>query len=220
MNINKNIAYFQNLTKTKHCKLIAVSKMKSEQDIMHAYDAGQRIFGENRAQELASKYEKLPKDIQWHMIGHLQTNKVKIIAPFVSMIESVDSIKLCREINKEAMKVNQVIPILLQVHIAMEETKFGFNSEELLEAIGDNTIKQFENVELKGLMAMATLTDDNETIRKEFRFLKNLFDKVASLQVFPKFTEISMGMTSDYEIALEEGSTMIRIGSAIFGERK
>lgn len=220
MNIKKSIADFQNLLEKQSCKLVAVSKKKSEKDILEAYDAGQRIFGENRAQELEQKYHQLPKDIQWHMIGHLQTNKVKYIASFVSMIESVDSLKLCKEINKQAQKCERNIDILLQIHIGKEESKFGFSPDELMSLIQANAFSEFQNISVRGVMGMATLTDDESIIRNEFKNLRKYFQDIASLGVFPEFTEISMGMTSDYKIAIEEGSTMIRVGSAIFGARE
>ena len=192
------------------CRLIAVSKTHPPELIQEAYDAGQRIFGENKVQEMASKYEVLPKDIQWHLIGHLQTNKVKYIAPWVSLIHSVDSQKLAEEIDKQGKKVGRVIPCLLQVHIAKEETKFGFDREELLNFLQEFSLK---NISIEGLMGMATNTDNIELIRNEFRQLHDLFVEIGNLK------ELSMGMSSDYKIAMEEGSTMVRIGTAIFGKR-
>lgn len=192
------------------CRLIAVSKTHPPGLVQEAYDAGQRIFGENKVQEMMAKYEVLPKDIEWHLIGHLQTNKVKYIAPWVSLIHSVDSAKLAAEIDKQGKKVGRVIPCLLQVHIAKEETKFGFDRDELLKFLKDFNLS---NVEVKGLMGMATLTDNTEQIRSEFRQLHDLFAEIGNLK------ELSMGMSSDYKIAMEEGSTMVRIGTAIFGAR-
>lgn len=192
------------------CRLIAVSKTHPPELIREAYDAGQRIFGENKVQEMVSKYEVLPKDIQWHLIGHLQSNKVKYIAPWVSLIHSVDSARLAGEIDKQGRKAGRVIPCLLQVHIAKEETKFGFSREELLSFLKNNDLK---NISIEGLMGMATLTDDTQQIRKEFRQLHDLFNEIGNLR------ELSMGMSSDYKIAIEEGSTMVRIGTAIFGKR-
>ncbi len=192
------------------CRLVAVSKTHPASLVQEAYDAGQRIFGENKVQEMVSKYEVLPKDIQWHLIGHLQSNKVKYIAPWVSLIHSVDSAKLAEEIDKQGKKVGRVIPCLLQVHIAKEETKFGFDPNEVLTFLEKNKLA---NIEIKGLMGMATLTDDQDQIRREFRGLRALFDRIGNLK------ELSMGMSSDYKIAMEEGSTMVRIGTAIFGTR-
>lgn len=220
MNINKNIAYFQNLTHNTDCKLVAVSKTKSDSEILEAYSAGQRVFGENRVQEVEEKYHRLPKDIQWHMIGHLQRNKVKLIAPFIAMIHSVDSIKLAEEINKQAEKSKRIIPVLLQVHIAREQTKFGFSPEELLTLVNSGAFDGLTSISICGLMGMATFTDNKTQIREEFKRLKELFDSVKNTNPLGNhFKEISMGMTNDYEIAMEEGSTLIRVGSAIFGER-
>ncbi|MBL7845223.1 MAG: YggS family pyridoxal phosphate-dependent enzyme [Cyclobacteriaceae bacterium] len=220
MSIKNNIAkYRQNLP--AGVTLIAVSKTQPIERILEAYEAGHRVFGENKAQELQLKYETLPKDIQWHMIGHLQTNKVKYIAPFVQLIHSVDSLKLLLEINKQAQKVSRVIPCLLQLHIAEEETKFGFSQEEVTNLINSEDFKQLSNIKISGLMGMATFTDNQDQVRKEFRTLKIFFDslKNISLPSTVSMEELSMGMSGDYEIALEEGSTMIRIGTAIFGER-
>lgn len=197
--------------------LIAVSKTKPEEDILEAYNAGQRVFGENKVQEMSSKYENLPKDIEWHLIGHLQTNKVKYIASFVSLIHSVDSLRLLQEIDKQGKKNNRVIPCLLQVHVAMEETKFGLSAEEVEALLHAPAFSSLANISIKGLMGMATNTHDAGTVRNEFRGLKKLFDKLK--QDFPGFEVLSMGMTSDYTIAMEEGSTHVRIGSAIFGGR-
>jgi hypothetical protein len=204
-----------------HVKLIAVSKTHPVEAIMEAYNAGHRLFGENKVQELVSKYEQMPKDIEWHLIGHLQTNKVKYIAPFVSLIHSVDSLKLLKTINKEAAKNNRVIDCLLQVHIAQEETKFGLSTQELHDILKSPELDQLNNIRICGLMGMATFTDNIQQVRNEFRNLKNIFDEVknAYFQMESFFKEISMGMSGDYRIAIEEGSTMVRIGSNIFGHR-
>lgn len=205
----------------QHVKLIAVSKTHPVSVIMEAYNAGHKIFGENRVQELISKYDEMPKDIEWHLIGHLQTNKVKYIAPFVSLIHSVDSLKLLSVIDKEAQKCNRVIDCLLQVYIASEETKFGLSADELYELLQNSEFEQLQNVRVCGLMGMATFTDNMEQVRMEFRFLKKLFNEVKQtyFQNQPWFKELSMGMSNDYRIAIEEGSTMVRIGSNIFGHR-
>lgn len=220
MNIKNNINNLrQNLP--PGCKLIAVSKTKPVGKIMEAYSAGQRIFGENKAQELVAKFETLPKDIEWHMIGHLQTNKVKYIAPFIALIHSVDSFKLLEEIDKQAERHNRVISCLLQVHIAEEETKFGFSPDELINLLNSEKLKQLQHVRITGLMGMATLTGDTDRIRKEFHGLKTLFEKLKTHALPPhiQMTELSIGMSGDYAIAAEEGSTMVRVGTAIFGER-
>lgn len=220
MNIKNNITnFFQKLPPGS--KLIAVSKTNPVEKIKEAYDAGQRGFGENKVQELVSKYEALPKDIEWHMIGHLQSNKAKYIAPFIHLIHSVDSLKLLQEIHKQGKKTNRVIPCLLQVHIAEEETKFGLSEDEVTAILGDTKFSALNHINVVGLMGMATLTDDIDQIRKEFRGLKQFFEKLkaAALPTNAKMIELSMGMSSDYHIAGEEGSTMIRVGSAIFGER-
>jgi PLP dependent protein len=203
------------------CTLVAVSKTKPIEKIKEAYAFGQRVFGENRAQELASKYPALPTDIEWHMIGHLQTNKVKYIAAFVHLIHSVDSLKILEEINRQAAKANRLVDCLLQVHIAEEETKFGFSPNEVRDALSSSTLKEMRNVNVKGLMGMATLTNDEAQIRREFRLLKRLFDDLRSQTPEAPVTmeHLSMGMSGDYRIALEEGSTMVRVGTAIFGER-
>lgn len=202
------------------CRLIAVSKTKPNEMLMEAYEAGQRLFGENKVQELEAKYQTLPKDIEWHMIGHLQTNKVKYIAPFVALIHSVDSIKLLEEINKQGKKINRVIPCLLQVYIAKEETKFGLDETEVLNLVNQFP-SHFTHVSIQGLMGMATLTEDQQQIRNEFKSLKKLFDQL-NQQPLPSaisMKELSMGMSSDYVLAMQEGSTLVRIGSTIFGER-
>jgi hypothetical protein len=201
--------------------LIAVSKTKPIEAIMEAYDAGLRIFGENKAQELAIKQKSLPDDIQWHMIGHLQRNKVKLIAPFVHLIHSVDSLRLLREINKHGQINKRTINCLLQIYIAAEESKFGFNEDELLDLIKDSELATFNSIKIQGLMGMATFTNNLDEIRIEFRNLKNLFDRIKTTNLPQNINmqELSMGMTNDYTVAIEEGSTMIRIGTAIFGER-
>lgn len=205
----------------KQVRLVAVSKYHPVEMIQEAYDAGQRLFGENHVQEMTQKYALLPKDIEWHFIGHLQTNKVKYIAPFVSLIHSVDSLKLLKEINKQAEKAQRVIPCLLQIHIAKEETKFGFSFDECREMLQQGEWKNLKNVQLCGVMGMGTFTDNADQVRSEFHSLKDFFDEIKE-NVFsdnPSFREISMGMTDDYPIAIEEGSTLIRIGTKIFGER-
>ena len=204
-----------------HVAIIAVSKRKSVEDIMQAYQAGHRIFGENRVQELIEKQALLPGDINWHMIGHLQTNKVKYIAGFVDMIHSVDSLKLALAIDREADKTGRVIPVLLQVYIADEESKFGFSEDELNSLLDSQEISVLRNIRIDGLMGMATYTEDLEKIRSEFRYLGEVFSRVknAYFAGSDHFRQISMGMSGDYEIAIEEGSTMIRVGTVIFGAR-
>ena len=202
-------------------RLVAVSKYHPESDILEAYEDGQRIFGENIVQELVGKQAHLPADIEWHFIGHLQTNKVKYIAPFVSLIHSVDSERLLHEIDKQAQRNGRVIPCLVQVHVAAEETKFGFTPDELLDFFASETWRQYKNVEIRGIMAMATNTDDEARIRQDFRTCTNLFQRIKA-EYFPSddcFCERSMGMSDDYQIAIEEGSTLVRVGSRIFGER-
>ena len=202
-------------------KLVAVSKNKPPEDVIAAYNTGQRCFGENRVQELLRKKDLLPSDIGWHLIGHLQSNKVKYIAPFISMIQSVDSLKLLRTINEEALKNDRIIDCLLQVHIAEEETKFGFGMDELKDVLSGEDTGKYSNARICGLMGMSTLTDDMEKVRQEFRSLFNVFTSLKT-DIFVSneyFKEISMGMSGDYETAIDEGSTMIRIGSLIFGER-
>ena len=202
-------------------ELIAVSKFKPVEDILEAYKAGQHVFGENKAQEMTDKHQQLPQDIQWHFIGHLQTNKVKYIIPFVSLIHSVDSVKLLEEINRLAEKNNRIIDCLLQFYIAKEETKFGFSLSEAKEMLESESYKRCKNIRLCGVMGMATFTDDKTQIRSEFGVLRNHFMQLKD-NYFPQadyFKEISMGMTDDYRIAIEEGSTMVRIGSAVFGNR-
>lgn len=220
MNINNNINNFRQ--KVPHsCTLVAVSKTQPNEKILEAYDAGHRTFGENKVQELVQKHAALPKDIEWHMIGHLQTNKVKLIVPVVSLIHGVDSTRLLEEINKQARKMNTTVNCLLQVFIAKEDTKFGFSFDELTALFSSGQMENWTNVRVVGLMGMATLTEDREQIRQEFRGLKRFFDslKERSLPPNARMKELSMGMSGDYEIAIEEGSTMIRIGTAIFGSR-
>jgi pyridoxal phosphate enzyme (YggS family) len=197
----------------KEVTLVAVSKTRQNSAIIEAYQLGQRIFGENKVQELVQKFEELPKDINWHMIGHLQTNKVKFIAPFVSLIHGVDSIKLLKEINKRAKQNNRVIDCLLQVHIATESTKFGFDISEVNEAV--NTANEYQNIRIVGLMGMATFTDNKLQVIQEFSSLKIVFDTVKNEYI----TTLSMGMSGDYQLAIEQGSSMVRVGSAIFGDR-
>jgi PLP dependent protein len=203
------------------CRLIAVSKTQPAEKVLEAYNAGQKRFGENKVQELVPKYEALPKDIEWHMIGHLQSNKVKYIAPFIHLIHSVDSARLLEEIDKQGRKAQRVISCLLQVHIAREETKFGFSEEEIMQLISSPRLSQWHNIKVAGLMGMATFTNDTAQVRAEFRTLRSIFDRLRAAVLPPSFkiTELSMGMSGDYKIAMEEGSTMIRVGSAIFGER-
>lgn len=219
--IKENIDSFNAKLSGTNCKLVAVSKTKPTEMLQEAYDAGVRIFGENKVQEMTAKSEELPKDIQWHMIGHLQTNKVKYIAPFVYMIHSIDSLKLLKEVNKRAAQHDRVINCLLQIHIAEEESKFGLNKEELITLITSEEFASFQNIKIKGLMGMATNTSDNEVVRKEFKSLKELSDEIRGSYSGNNLdmTEISMGMSGDYQIAVEEGSTMIRVGSSIFGAR-
>ncbi|MEJ2003797.1 MAG: YggS family pyridoxal phosphate-dependent enzyme [Cyclobacteriaceae bacterium] len=219
MDIKLNISDLHEELDPKGVTLVAVSKTKPAADIMEAYDAGHRDFGENKVQELTAKEEELPKDICWHMIGHLQRNKVKYIAGFVHLIHSVDSLRLLRAINKEGRKADRVVNCLLQVHIAEEDTKYGFDAGEITEAIA--LLPELDFVQVKGLMGMATFTDDHGQVRREFAALKKQFDSLAD-QDLPgnmKMEILSMGMSADYEIAIEEGSNMVRIGSSIFGER-
>ena len=202
-------------------RLVAVSKTQAVETILEAYDAGHRIFGENKVQELISKYEQLPKDIEWHMIGHLQTNKVKFVAPFVHLIHGVDSLKLLKVINQEGARVKRIIRCLLQIKIAREETKFGLSENEAEAILESSDIITFRNVRISGLMGMATYTDDTSIIRSEFKNLNTIFKKLQKkyFSSDPEFKELSMGMSHDYPIAIEEGATYIRVGSSIFGER-
>ncbi len=221
MTIKDNIKHFKNLIPEGKCTLIAISKTKTTDEILEAYEAGQRDFGENKVQELTKKFEILPKDIRWHMVGHLQDNKVKYIAPFIYLIHSADSLNLLKEINKQGAKSSRIISCLLQVHIAEEEVKFGFDEDELFSILKSELLQQFENITIKGLMGIATFTDDENKIRNEFRKLKNIreriFDQFLSKEISMDY--LSMGMSGDYAIAVEEGSNMIRIGTAIFGKR-
>ncbi|MCO6498747.1 MAG: YggS family pyridoxal phosphate-dependent enzyme [Vicingus serpentipes] len=197
--------------------LVAVSKTKPNEAILEAYHAGQRVFGENKVQELVQKYEDLPKDIEWHLIGHLQTNKVKYIAPFVNLIHAIDSLKLLKEINKQALKNNRTIPCLLQVKIAQEESKFGLSYDEAEHLLNSEELKRLTNINIVGLMGMSTNTSNKEQIKKEFRSLHHFYQKLSMLN--PQLSTLSMGMSGDYQIAIQEGSTMIRVGSTIFGDR-
>lgn len=215
--ISENIANIQATLGTK-IQLIAVTKTKPISLLMEAYNAGFKRFGENKVQELVTKYEAMPKDIEWHLIGHLQTNKVKYIAPFVSLIHSIDSLKLLQEIDKQAAKNQRVIECLLQIHIAKEETKFGLSESEAEALLNSEEFEELKNIKIVGLMGMASNIEDETEIRKEFRKLKTVFDKFTLYH--SSFTIISMGMSGDYQLAVEEGSTMVRVGSAIFGQRQ
>jgi len=217
MSVAENIKKIKSEIPT-HVKLVAVTKTYPLEKILEAYNVGHKIFGENKVQELTPKHQDLPKDIEWHLIGHLQTNKVKYIAPFVSMIHSVDSLKLLQEIDKCAEKSRRMIDCLLQIHIAQEETKFGLSFEEAEAIIVSKELLQMKNIRVVGLMGMATLTEDEIQIRKEFKSLKTFFDKLKTNH--SGRTTLSMGMSSDYKIAIEEGSNLIRVGSLIFGNRK
>lgn len=197
--------------------LVAVSKTKSNKEILEAYHAGQRIFGENKIQEMTQKWSELPKDIEWHMIGHVQRNKVKYMAAYVGLVHGVDSLKLLKEINKQAKKEQRVISCLLQMHIAEEETKFGFDGDELKALIDSRVLQELEHIQIKGLMGMATFTDNTSQIQKEFKTLKATYEAIK--KDLPGITILSMGMSGDFPIAIEEGSTMVRIGSSIFGAR-
>ncbi|MCQ0110822.1 hypothetical protein SAMN04487906_0972 [Zhouia amylolytica] len=216
MSISENI--FQLKSKLpKDITLVAVSKTKPNRDILEAYNTGHRVFGENKIQEMTQKWEELPKDIQWHMIGHVQRNKVKYMAEYVHLIHGVDSLKLLKEIEKQAKKHNRIIDCLLQIHIAKEDTKFGLDENELNSLLTSNEYLSMTNVKIVGLMGMATFTNNKEQVRKEFSYLKEIFETQKSR--LPGLEILSMGMSGDYEIAIEEGSTMVRIGSNIFGER-
>ena len=221
MSIADNIKRLKNETDTIKVQLIAVSKTKSEDEITEAYDAGQRVFGENMVQELVDKYEHLPKDIEWHLIGHLQSNKVKYIAPFITMIQSVDSLKLLQEIDKHAQKHNRVIDCLLQVYIADEETKYGLDFDETIELLRSEEFTALKNIRIRGLMGIATNTENEKQIKEEFYELKTFFDgiKQSFFRKEDSFDTLSMGMSSDYKIAIEQGSNMVRLGSTIFGQR-
>jgi pyridoxal phosphate enzyme (YggS family) len=219
MSIKNNLQNIKNQLPA-NVTLVAVSKTKPVLDLMEAYEAGQRIFGENKIQEMTQKWEEMPKDIQWHMIGHVQTNKVKYMAEYVSLVHGIDSLKLFKEVNKQAKKHNRVIDVLLQMHIAEEETKFGLDENELneiLKQVNDDKNK-YENIKIVGLMGMATFTDNQNQVKKEFLYLKSLFDKLNTKNL--QLSILSMGMSGDYKLAIECESTMIRIGSSIFGNRK
>lgn len=221
MSIADNIIALKRETELNNVTLVVVSKTKPVEDIQQAYDAGQRIFGENQVQELVEKHEALPKDIEWHLIGHLQTNKVKYIAPFISMIQSVDSLKLLQEINKQALKHNRVIDCLLQIYIADEETKYGLSFDEAIELLRSEEYAELKNIRIRGLMGIATNTDNEKQIKEEFYELDTFFDGISQsfFRNDDNFDELSMGMSSDYKIAMEHGSTMIRVGSTVFGAR-
>jgi pyridoxal phosphate enzyme (YggS family) len=200
--------------------LVAVSKTKPVKDLMEAYHAGQRIFGENKIQEMTEKWQQMPKDIEWHMIGHVQSNKVKYMVPYVKLIHGVDSLKLLKEVNRQAIRWRKSINCLLQIHIAEEETKFGLDEKELEELLNSDEFKEMKNINVIGLMGMATFTDNEEQIKKEFQYLKTIFDKVSKLKTDNcQLNTLSMGMSGDYQLAIECGSTMVRIGSSIFGGR-
>jgi len=222
MNIADNINRYLTEIGEGNCKLVAISKTKPITIIQDAYDAGQRVFGENKVQELVDKHPQLPSDIEWHMVGHLQSNKVKQIAPFINLIHSVDSFKLLEEINKQGSRYNRVISCLLQVHIAEEETKFGLTEEGLFSLLEDVSKSDFENIRIVGLMGMATYTNDTAQIGKEFRYIKELLIKASNQfqNNIIDLRELSIGMSGDYKIALDQGSTMIRIGTGVFGSRK
>lgn len=220
MSVSENLNKIRN-TIPDHVQLVAVSKTKPNEDILEAYSVGQRVFGENKVQDLAKKYEELPKDIKWHFIGHLQTNKVKYIASFISLIHAADSLKLLQTIDKEAVKNNRVIDCLLQFHVATEESKFGLDLAEAKQILNSTEYSELSNVRIVGVMGMATFTDNVEQISSEFKTLKNIFEALKN-EYFcedQSFSEISMGMSDDYLIAIEQGSTMVRIGSTIFGTR-
>lgn len=221
MSVSSQLESINKELENTQAKLIAVSKTKPNELIMEAYESGQRAFGENKVQELVDKQAALPKDIEWHMIGHLQRNKVKYIAPFVYLIHGVDTLKLLKEINKEGRKNDRVIPCLLQIHIADEDTKFGFDAAEIKELLESDILNELDHVSIVGLMGMATYTDDENQVRAEFAGLTTLFNDLKSRYNRPclNLSEISMGMSGDYQLAIQEGSTMVRIGSTIFGAR-
>ena len=219
MSISENILKIKSKL-PEGVSLVAVSKTKPISDLLEAYNGGQRIFGENKIQEMASKYNEMPKDIAWHMIGHIQRNKVKYMAPFVSLIHGVDSLRLLTEINKQALKNNRIIDCLLQVKIAAEENKFGLSENEVLNLLGSEEIEKFQNIKIVGLMGMATFTDNQEQLQKEFEMLKCVFDNLTHRKSSNfNLKTLSMGMSDDYHIAIKNGSTMIRVGSSIFGKR-
>ena len=221
MSIADNIISLKKETDALKVTLLAVSKTKSNEDILQAYEAGQRLFGENQVQELVEKHEQLPKDIEWHLIGHLQTNKVKYIVPFISLIQSVDSMKLLQEINKHALKANRVIDCLLQIYIADEETKFGLGFDEAIELLRSDEFAELKNIRIRGLMGIATNTESEKQIADEYYELDTFFKgvKASFFRKDKNFNILSMGMSSDYKIAIEKGSNMVRLGSTIFGSR-
>ena len=221
MSVKQNISEIRKHIPS-NVRLVCVSKFHPNETVLEAYECGERVFGESKVQEMCGKYETLPKDISWHFIGHLQTNKIKFIVPFVDLIHGVDSYKVLEEINKQALKVSKTVNCLLQIHIAKEETKFGFSSEELMETLSEGKWKELKGVTICGLMGMATYTENHEQIRNEFKRLKTLFDQVKT-EFFTdtsSFCELSMGMSEDYQLAIEEGSTLVRIGTSIFGIRE
>jgi pyridoxal phosphate enzyme (YggS family) len=220
MSIKDNLIQILN-TIPEGVKLIVVSKTRTNEELMEVYNAGLRSFGENKVQELLLKQQELPKDIEWHLIGHLQTNKVKAVIPFVSLIHSADSLKLLKVLDRESRLAGKIVNCLLQVHIAKEETKFGFSVDELLRDLNSEEYKSISNVKIKGLMGMATFTDNQNQVREEFKSLRTIFDqlKTGFFKENQEFKELSMGMSDDYPIAIEEGSTLVRIGSKIFGPR-
>lgn len=220
-NISENLDKVLEVLKDSSCNLIAVTKTQEIDRIMELYHVGFKIYGENKVQELCTKYESMPKDIEWHLIGHLQKNKVKYITPFVTLIHAVDSLDLLKEINKQALKHQRIQHCLLQIYIAKEETKFGLSRQELYELLDNEIFNTFTNVRIVGLMGMASNTDDQDQVRSEFTGLKELFEelKTGYFKGDVHFKELSMGMSGDYHIAIETGSTMIRVGSAIFGQR-
>lgn len=216
MDIKENVRQFKNEI-PKDVTLVAISKTKPVEDLLEAYDTPIRHFGENKIQEMTEKYKQLPNDIKWHMVGHVQRNKVKYMAPFVHLVHAVDSLKLLKEINKEAKKCSRTIDCLLQIKIAEEDSKYGISAEEAEEILNSDKFKEFENVKVKGLMGMATFTDDKEQVKKEFQHLKSVFDDFK--EKYSEMSILSMGMSGDYKIALECGSNMLRIGSSLFGAR-
>ncbi|MCZ8331268.1 MAG: YggS family pyridoxal phosphate-dependent enzyme [Flavobacterium sp.] len=219
MSIQQNLLQIKSLLPS-NVTLVAVSKTKPVEDLMEAYNAGQRIFGENKIQEMTEKWQQMPKDIEWHMIGHVQSNKVKYMVPYVKLIHGVDSLKLLKEINRQAVRWRKKINCLLQIHIAEEETKFGLDENELIELLNSDEFKEMSNIKVIGLMGMATFTENQEQIKKEFNYLKSLFDKYKKLSTENcQLTTLSMGMSGDYQLAIDCGSTMVRIGSSIFGGR-
>ncbi|APG59000.1 YggS family pyridoxal phosphate-dependent enzyme [Christiangramia salexigens] len=216
MEISENIKKYKSEL-PENVKLVAISKTKPNEDLLEAYRAGQRVFGENKIQEMTDKQEELPADIEWHMVGHVQRNKVKYMAPFVSLIHAVDSLKLLKEINKRAKQNERTINCLLQIKIAEEDSKFGISKEDAVNILDSEEYSKMDHVKIVGLMGMATFTEDEDQIRSEFKFLKKVFDELS--ETYPELTELSMGMSGDYKIAVECGSTMVRIGSSIFGAR-